>query len=152
MVTEYLVLVALFDIPLFLRLFPERDGLFLLRPVSVCEPRGKFDRFLRTERCLNAAEHGHGDRAVSRLSALDLDKVDRRVANKISDKQVCRMMVYIQRGLILLQNAVVDEADLGCKRHGLHLVMRDVNKGGTCFNVQPLQFIAHFQTQLCVEV
>ena len=61
-------------------------------------------------------------------------------------------MIDIQRRFILLQNAVIDEADLSGERHGLHLVVRDVDEGAARVDVQALQFGAHLQSELGVEV
>ena len=87
-----------------------------------------------------------------RLRALGLDEVDGRVADKVGHKEVRRVMVDLQRCLILLENAVIDEADLRGEGHGLHLVVRDVDKGGAGFDVQALQFIAHLEPELRVQV
>ena len=62
------------------------------------------------------------------------------------------MAVDRERRLILLQDTVVDEADVGGKCHGFHLVMRHINEGGSGLHVQTLQLIAHFQPQLGIQV
>ena len=55
------------------------------------------------------------------------------------------MIVDGEGRFVLLQHAVIDEADLGGKGHGLHLVMGDVDEGGAGFHVQTLQLVPHFQ-------
>ena len=61
-------------------------------------------------------------------------------------------MVDLQRRFILLQNAVVDQADLRGKSHCLHLIVGDIDEGRAGLDMQALQLVAHFESQLCVEV
>ena len=61
-------------------------------------------------------------------------------------------MVDGEGGVVLLEDAVVDEADLGGQGHGLHLVVGDVDEGGAGLHVEALELVAHLQAQLGVQV
>ena len=71
---------------------------------------------------------------------------------KSATNRLLGLLYTVQRGLILLEHAVVDQADLGGQRHGLHLVVGDVDKGGAGLHVQPLKLVAHLQAELRVQV
>ena len=100
----------------------------------------------------SSEEKEHVLRIEKEMKDLGFDEVDRRVADKVGHKEVRRVMVDLQRRLILLENAVIDEADLRGEGHGLHLVVRDVDEGRAGLHVQTLQLIAHLEPQLRVEV
>ena len=90
-----------------------------------------------------AAEQAQLDVPVRALLARGLDEVDGRVADEVRDEEAVRAVVDVQRRVILLQDAVVYEADLGGEGHGLHLVVRDVDEGAARVDVQALQLGAH---------
>ena len=152
MIAEDLVLVALFNIALLGSLFLERGSAFFCLRIAQGEPVGKLHGLGRAEFCFQAAKYRQVDRAVLRLRALGLDEVDGGIADKVGHKEVRRVMVDLQRRLILLENAVIDEADLRGEGHGLHLVVRNVDEGGAGLNVQALEFVAHFKAELRVQV
>ena len=78
---------------------------------------------------MKTAQNSQVERAVRALRALCFDEVDRRIADEVRDKEICRVMVDLQRRFILLQNAVVDQADLRGKSHCLHLIVGDIDEG-----------------------
>ena len=86
------------------------------------------------------------------MGAFGFHKVDGWIPDEIRNKEVLRVPVDGEGRLILLQNAVVDEADLGGKGHGFHLVVGNIDEGGAGFHVQTLQFVPHFQTQFGIKV
>ena len=55
-------------------------------------------------------------------------------------------------GVVLLEHAVFNEADLGGQGHGLHLVVGDIDEGRTGLHVEALELIAHLQAQLGVQI
>ena len=152
MIFEGLVLVALFDIALLPGGLAQRGGVCLDGGVAVGKPPSKIHALGAEEFGLQPAEEGQRDGAVRLLGALRLDEVDRGVADKVGDEEVVRAGIDLQRRLILLQDAVVDQADLRGKGHGLHLVVCNIDKGRAGLDVQTLQLIAHLETQLGVEV
>ena len=152
MVAEGLVLVALFHIGFLGGLLFQRLRLGLRLSVPVLEPRGQVQGLGGSEDGLTAIEYGQGEGAVRLLSTLGLHKVDGGIAHKVGYKQVVGLVIDGQGGVVLLEDAVVDQADLGGQGHGLHLVVGDVDKGGACLHMEALELIAHFQAQLGVQV
>ena len=73
-------------------------------------------------------------------------------ADKLGDKQVARMAIEIKRGADLFDLAGLQNDDLVGKRHGLDLVMGDIDHGGTEFLVQAGDFKAHFNAQSRIKV
>ena len=152
MIAECLILVALLDVA-FLRSFLLQllRGGFLIR-VALREPGVHVQLLSGREDSLLSAEQRQRNGSVSCLGAGGFDEVDGRVSDEVRDEGVCRRIVDLQRLLILLQDTVVDEADLGGQGHSLHLVMGDVDEGRSGLHVQTLQLVAHFQTELRVQV
>ena len=60
---------------------------------------------------------------------LAIDHVHDRAADELCDEQVVRMLVHLGRGVVLLQHAVVHDADLVGHRHRFDLIVRHVDGG-----------------------
>ena len=152
MIAEHLVLVALFHIALLGGRRLLGCQLFLPALVALSKPPAQVDGIGRGKGGLDALQNGQAHGAVGALATLGLHKVDGGVAHEVGDEQVVGLGIHGQGGVILLQNAVVDQADLGGQGHGLHLVMGDVDEGGAGLQVQALQFVAHLQAELGIQV
>ena len=152
MVAEGFVLVALFHIALFLRFGQALGGVRGGLAVTLGKPCGKIQTLAGTEHGLDTAQNIESDAAIRLLGALGLHKVDGGIADEIRYKEVLRVVVDGEGRLVLLQHAVIDEADLGGEGHGFHLVVGDIDKGGAGFDMQALQLVAHFQAQLGIQV
>ena len=116
------------------------------------EPLGQLQWLLGGENCLVSVQQRQLNAALRPLPALDLHKVDGGVAHEVCRKKIGRVIVNFQRRGVLLKDTVVHQADLRCQRHGLHLVVGDVYEGGAGLHMEPLQFIAHFQTQFGIQI
>ena len=130
-----------------MRVYIGRGGFFLAR-----KPFAQIHRFARRIRRFHAAQHGQLHRAVLFLRAPGLDEVDRRITDKVRNKQIARLAVHRQRLVILLEHAVFHQADARRQRHGLHLVVRDVDKRRAGLQMQALKLGTHFQSEFRVEV
>ena len=152
MVAESLVLIALLHIGLLCRALPM--GLLPGRRLGgpVPEPLGQVQRGAGAEECFPALEHGELHRAVGPLRPLGLHEVDGGVAYEVGHKQVVGLVVHSEGGVVLLEHAVFNEADLGGQGHGLHLVVGDIDEGRTGLHVEALELIAHLQAQLGVQI
>lgn len=139
MVAEGFVLVALFHIALFLRFGQALGGVRGGLAVTLGKPGGKIQPILGTEHGLDTAQNIESDAAIRLLGALGLHKVDGGIADEIRDKEVLRVVVDGEGWLVLLQNAVIDEADLGGESHGFHLVVGNIDESRAGFDMQTLQ-------------
>ncbi len=115
-------------------------------------PLGHLDGIREGQLAVMAAEDLEIHRAVRILIAHRVHKVDGRIADEVGDEQVVRTVVDRKRSIVLLQEAVLDQADLGGQGHGFHLVMRDVDKCAAGRQVQTLKFGSHLQTKLRIQV
>ena len=61
---------------------------------------------------------------------LPLDQIHPRRADEARDEEIARPVIEIQRCADLLDAAMVQHHDLGGERHGLDLVMGDIDHGG----------------------
>ena len=68
------------------------------------------------------------------------------------DKEVRRVVKHLLRGTHLLHLAVFHDDDAVAQRHGLGLVMRDVDKRGVDALAQLDDLCAHLVAKLCVQV
>ena len=152
MVAEGLILVALFNVALFLCGFCQLCGSGCLVIVAGLEPLGHVDSGIGNEFDLLIIENGEREAAVSTLGALSFNKVYRGVADEIGNKEIIGAAVNGEGSIILLENTVIDKAYLGSEGHSLHLVMGNVNKGGACFNMKSLQLVSHLKAELCIKV
>ena len=152
MVLEDLILVALLDGVLLLQAFDFRLLLRFGVGVPLREPARKIERFVRDEACMDAMEDLEGDAAVCTLLTRSFDEVDGRVADKIGGKEIGRAVVDLERCVVLLEDTVVDEADLRREGHRFHLIMGDIDEGRAGLQVETLQLVAHLETKLRIEV
>src|SRR3954468_17572243 len=74
-----------------------------------------------------------GDHAVAELHTAvgdrDLDEVHRRRADEAGDEEVRRAVVHVARGVDLLEQTVLEHGHAVAHRHGLDLVVGDVDGG-----------------------
>ena len=152
MVLEDLILVALLDGVLLLQAI---DFCLLLRGslrIPLREPRRKVERFVRDEACLNTMEDFDSDAAVCTLLAGGFHEVDGRVTDEIGREEIRRAIVDLEWCVVLLEDTVVDEADLRREGHRFHLIMGDVDEGRAGLEVKPLKLVTHLETKLRIEV
>ena len=152
MVLEDLILVALLDGVLLLQAI---DFCLFLRGslcVPLCEPRRKVERFVRDEACMDTMEDFDGDTAVCALLAGGFYEVDGRITDEISGEEIRRAVVDLERCVVLLEDTVVDEADLRREGHRFHLIMGDIDEGRAGLEVKPLKLVTHLETKLRIEV
>ena len=103
---------------------------------------------------------GHGDdvlaegerHAVALLGHRHVDEVHLRGADEAGHEQVAGLVVELGGGVHLLHDAVLHDDDAGAERHGLGLVMRDVDDRGAEAVVQLGDLGAHLDAELGVEV
>ena len=101
---------------------------------------------------------GDGDRAgLEDESAVlggerALEDVHGRGADEAGDEGVRGPVIDIQRGVDLLDDAVLHNADAVAHGHGLDLVVRDVDHGGAEAGMELVDFGAHLDAHLGVEV
>ena len=79
-------------------------------------------------------------------------EIHRRRAQKAGDITRRGPLVQVERRARLLDDAVTQQHDAVGHRHGLDLVVRDVDHGLAQLLVQPLDLAAHLVAQLRVEV
>ena len=72
-------------------------------------------------------------------------------ADELGDEEIGRMEVDLGGGADLLQHAIVHDDDAVGERHGLDLVVRDVDRGRAVLEMQALEFDAHGLAQLGIE-
>ena len=94
----------------------------------------------------DSIKEGKSQGAVGVLLTLSLHKVDGGIAYEVGHEGVVGPAIDGKRGVILLKDAVVDEADLGRQGHSLHLVVGHIDEGGAGLQVEPLKLGAHLQT------
>ena len=82
----------------------------------------------------------------------DVDEVHRRGADEAGDEHVVRLVVEVARGVHLLQVAVLEHAHPVAHRHGLDLVVGDVDGGDPEPPLQRGDLGAGLHAQLRVEV
>src|SRR5690606_2406463 len=80
------------------------------------------------------------------------NEVHRGAADESRHKFVGRMIVELERLINLLDVAVAQHDDSIPHRHGLDLIVRDVDHGGAKLPVQLRDFGPHLHTKLRVEV
>ena len=120
--------------------------------------RGGILHLLRTD----AHDHAAGQRALvgqalpaagqldSAIPHFTLQELD--LAHEVRDERVRRGGVDLARGADLLDHAAVDDHDAVAHRHGLCLVVRDVDDRDAVFLLDLLDLKAHALAQLGVEV
>ena len=95
------------------------------------------------------------DRAVAgaapSAATVGRQDVHHRAADELRDEQVGGMLIDLGRRADLLQHAVIHDGDPVGQRHGLDLVVGDVDGGRVVLEVQPLQLGAHLLAQLGIE-
>jgi hypothetical protein len=79
-------------------------------------------------------------------------EVHRRRTHEVGDEQIGGIVVDFRRRADLLQDAILEDDDLGRQRHRLDLVMGDVDDGGTGVLVQRLDFGTHLDAQFGIEI
>ena len=105
-----------------------------------------------TRRHANGVGAEHGKHAVAALFQLYLEYVHLRRADEAAYEQVCRIVVQILRGILLLHHAVLHHHDARAHRHSLGLIVGDVDEGGLQLLVQLRDFGARLYAQLRVQV
>ena len=103
---------------------------------------------------------GHGDDVLTKgkrdaralLGHRHVDEVHLRGADEAGNKEVAGLLVELGGGIHLLHDAVLHDDDAGTERHGLGLVVRDVDNRGAEAVVQLGDLGAHLDTELGVEV
>ena len=149
--TERLVLIALFHVALGLCPLGIGGGCHIRIGVPLDIPGCKVQLFVGDEPGFRPAQHCK-PYIFALLIAVGVYKVYGGIADEVGHKEIVRAVVYLERRIVLLQYSVVYEAYPGGEGHCLHLVMGDVYEGTARLKVQALQFIAHLQTQLCIQV
>jgi hypothetical protein len=84
--------------------------------------------------------------------ATSLEQVHRRRAHEIGYARASRRVVDLVRGAHLLQLSILENGDLCRERHRLDLVVRDVDDCRARLLMQALDFDAHVDAKLGVEV
>src|SRR6266851_1727444 len=107
-------------------------------------PRGRGERQAQAPRPFELREAVGAHRAAQ--------KIHRRRADEAGDEQIVRPVVELERRADLLDQAVVHHHDLVRHRHGLDLVVRDVDRGGPEALMQLLDLGAHLHAELGVEI
>jgi hypothetical protein len=79
-------------------------------------------------------------------------KIHGRRADEAGDELVGGLIVQLERLPHLLHHAVLHDDDPVAQRHGLDLIVGDVNGGGAETQMQFLQLDAHLHPQLGIEV
>src|SRR5690606_30651562 len=69
------------------------------------------------------------DEAVADLFDLARNKVHVWSANKAGDKEIGGLVIKLERGADLLDDAGIEHHDLVGQRHGLHLIMGHIDHG-----------------------
>ncbi len=72
--------------------------------------------------------------------------------HEVGDEQVCRSLIDVARRADLLDGPAVEDRDAVGERHGLGLVVGDIDEGDAGAPLQGLQFGAHALAQLGIEV
>ena len=80
------------------------------------------------------------------------DEVHLRRAEKSCDETGDGSLEEIERSALLLDQSIAHENDAICKRHGLDLVVGDVDHGLAKLLMEPLDFAAHLIAQLRIKV
>ena len=78
--------------------------------------------------------------------------VHRRRTDERGDEPRSRPLINVGRSPHLLDAALIHDDDLIGQRHGLHLIVRDENRGRFQAIVQPADLDAHLDAQLGVEI
>ena len=80
------------------------------------------------------------------------EEIHRRLADEARDPGIDRLVVDLARRAELLQFALMHDGDLVGHRHGLELVVRDIDHGRAEGALQMLDLAAHVGPQLGVEM
>src|SRR5439155_1566013 len=102
------------------------------------------------ERMVRAREFRH--EAAIRAFQVDTDEIHRRRADELRHEEVARPIVELLRLRDLLQQAVAHDRNAIAERHGLDLVVRDVDRGDIELALEPRDLGTHLDPQLRVEV
>src|SRR5690242_4083349 len=105
------------------------------------------------------ADFGHrdagaveADRRIARLQAgLEAQKIHRRRADEVGDKQARRVIINFLGRADLLDLAAIHDGDPVSHRHRLELVVRHIDRRGADAVVQVAQLAAHQMAELSVE-
>ncbi len=113
---------------------------------------GAVARVGRRGQCLA----GHRDDAVAELHAAvgdrDLDQVHGRRADEAGDEEVRGAVVHVARGVDLLEQPVLQDGHAVAHRHGLDLVVGDVDRGDAEVALERRDLRAGGDAELGVEV
>src|SRR6266508_1119331 len=105
---------------------------------------------------LQGRGHRQGElgRRDSGPSVLDhrVDEVHRRRADEVGDEEVLGAIVDFERGADLLDPSVLHDGDAAAHRHRFDLVVGDVNSRRLQTPLQLLDFRAHLDAELRIEV
>src|SRR6266436_4044553 len=93
-----------------------------------------------------------GHQRSVRLGHRNGGEIHGRGADEAGDELVGRLIVQLERLPHLLHHAVLHDDDPVTQRHGLDLVVGNVNGGGTETQMQLLELNAHLHPQLGIEV
>ena len=93
-----------------------------------------------------------GDQAAVAVRHRHVGEIHGRRADEAGDELVGRLVVELERLAHLLHQAVLHHHDAVAERHGLDLVVGDVDRGGAEPQVQLLELDPHLHAQLGVEV
>ena len=83
---------------------------------------------------------------------LDVDQTHLRRTHEPGDERVCRMRVDFARTTDLLQNPLAQHGNTIAHRHGLDLIVRDVERRRTQFTLECSDLRASTHTQFGVEI
>ena len=102
-------------------------------------------------RDINAAvtEINHGLSRADR--AVKFEKIHRRRANKVSDKEGRRLVVYVRRRAKLFNHGIIHNHNLVAHLHRLKLIMGNIDRRCVHSIMQRSQFFRHTLTELRVQ-
>ena len=113
--------------------------------------RGELLVLLRRQR-QRVAHDGDGVGVTILGKPAVLEEVHLRCTDEACDEQVRGMVEHLLRGADLLNEAVAHDDDAVAERHGLDLIVRDVDKGRVDLLAQLDDLRAHLVAQLRVKV
>ena len=113
--------------------------------------RGELRVLLRRQR-QRVAHDGDGVGVATLGKPAVLEEVHLRRTDEAGDEQVRGVVEHLLRGADLLNEAVAHDDDAVAERHGLDLIVRDVDKGRVDLLAQLDDLRAHLVAQLCVKV
>ena len=106
----------------------------------------------RLVRQLEAQAGVLGDQRSIRLSHCNGGEIHRRGADEAGNELVGRLIVQLERLSHLLHHAVLHDDDPVAQRHGLDLIVGNINGGGAETQMQFLELNAHLHPQLGIKI